>query len=304
MLLHHYPISPYAEKVRLMLGYLNFEWQSVIHKPVPPRDTLDKLTGGYRRIPVLQIGADIFCDTRTIVDELAKQTSRAELSYSHCDNEIRAFCNYAEGTAFMPIIGSAEKLTTLKVLLSQYWPWQIIALMKDRQAVTSNAKIKLHGFKKRQEIIADFKSRFSEQLANQSFLFGDQPSLADFSAYHLTWFANKTQSKKFFHTGSTEQAWLKRMESFGHTKGVKTKKAEALRVATLNTPREIEAEFTQHKWQHRQISIAPNDYATDAVKGELVGANEMRWIVKVMADKDLVTYVHFPTTGFDVALLD
>ena len=30
------------------------------------------MTGGYRRIPVLQIGADIYCDTQCILRELEK----------------------------------------------------------------------------------------------------------------------------------------------------------------------------------------------------------------------------------------
>jgi hypothetical protein len=29
---------------------------------MPPRPLLDPLTGGYRRVPVLQVGADIYCD--------------------------------------------------------------------------------------------------------------------------------------------------------------------------------------------------------------------------------------------------
>lgn len=45
---------------------------------IMPKPDLVALTGGYRRIPVLQIGADVFCDTRLI----AKELERVQLSAS------------------------------------------------------------------------------------------------------------------------------------------------------------------------------------------------------------------------------
>ncbi len=35
-----------------------------------PKPKLVPLTGGYRRIPVLQIGADVWCDTGIIVRKI------------------------------------------------------------------------------------------------------------------------------------------------------------------------------------------------------------------------------------------
>lgn len=60
LILHHYDASPYAEKIRLMFGLTGTRWQSLIAPVQPPRPSVDPLTGGYRRIPVAQIGADIF----------------------------------------------------------------------------------------------------------------------------------------------------------------------------------------------------------------------------------------------------
>ena len=66
LILHHYPMSPFAEKVRLMLGYKQLAWRSVIIPPVMPKPDVVALTGGYRRTPILQIGADVYCDTALI----------------------------------------------------------------------------------------------------------------------------------------------------------------------------------------------------------------------------------------------
>ena len=64
LILHNYDFSNYAEKARLALGYKGLSWRSVTIPPVAPKPELTPLTGGYRRTPVLQIGADIYCDTK------------------------------------------------------------------------------------------------------------------------------------------------------------------------------------------------------------------------------------------------
>ncbi len=70
LILHHYPTSPFAEKVRLILGHKQLAWKSVFIPMIMPKPDLTALTGGYRKTPVLQIGADIYCDTALIGDVL------------------------------------------------------------------------------------------------------------------------------------------------------------------------------------------------------------------------------------------
>ncbi len=65
--LHHYPASPFSEKIRALLGVLDLEWYSVETSIIMPRPLLMPLSGGYRRIPVAQIGADVYCVTPTDV---------------------------------------------------------------------------------------------------------------------------------------------------------------------------------------------------------------------------------------------
>src|SRR5262245_12283689 len=65
-ILHHYWMSPYAEKIRCILGFKRLAWKSVLIPVVMPKPDLVALTGGYRKTPVLQIGADVFCDTDLI----------------------------------------------------------------------------------------------------------------------------------------------------------------------------------------------------------------------------------------------
>src|SRR4051812_45928124 len=72
IILHHYDTSPFSEKVRLMLGAKGLAWRSVIQPTIMPKPELIPLTGGYRRIPVMQVGADVFCDSQVIMAELER----------------------------------------------------------------------------------------------------------------------------------------------------------------------------------------------------------------------------------------
>ena len=59
IILHHYPTSPFSEKIRRIFGYKKLAWRSVEIPRSAPKPDLMPLTGGYRRTPVMQIGADI-----------------------------------------------------------------------------------------------------------------------------------------------------------------------------------------------------------------------------------------------------
>src|SRR5262245_53195324 len=66
IILHHYWRSPYAEKIRRILGFKGLTWRSVEIPVIMPKPDLTALTGGYRKTPVMQLGADIYCDTDLI----------------------------------------------------------------------------------------------------------------------------------------------------------------------------------------------------------------------------------------------
>ena len=73
IILHHYPQSPVSEKVRVGLGIKGLAWRSVEIPRLPPKPDLVPLTGGYRRTPVMQIGADVYCDSLAILRELERR---------------------------------------------------------------------------------------------------------------------------------------------------------------------------------------------------------------------------------------
>ncbi len=73
VILHHYPQSPVSEKVRVVLGIKGLDWRSVTIPRLPPKPELVPLTGAYRLTPVMQVGADISCDSQCIIGELERR---------------------------------------------------------------------------------------------------------------------------------------------------------------------------------------------------------------------------------------
>jgi glutathione S-transferase len=70
---HAYPQSPVAEKVRVAFGIKGLPWGNVEKPRLPPKPMLTTLTGGYRPAPVMQIRADIYCDSQCIIRELERR---------------------------------------------------------------------------------------------------------------------------------------------------------------------------------------------------------------------------------------
>ena len=64
-----------------MLGFKGLAWRGVEQPPILPKPKLAPLTGGYRRIPVLQEGADLWCDTRLIARELERRVPSPDASF-------------------------------------------------------------------------------------------------------------------------------------------------------------------------------------------------------------------------------
>jgi len=100
LILHHYPTSPFSEKVRLMLGHKGLAWKSVHIPRIMPKPDVQALTGGYRRTPFLQIGADVYCDSALIADVLEHVQPEPALFPALARGLSRTVAQWADGTLF------------------------------------------------------------------------------------------------------------------------------------------------------------------------------------------------------------
>ncbi len=114
IILHHYPLSPYSEKIRAMLGYTTTEWDSCLASEAPPRGKLDLLSGGYNRIPIAQIGADIFCDSNIIADEIASLNKMPSLANQKLNEALLEQRQWLETKLFFACVNKAFSLSLLR----------------------------------------------------------------------------------------------------------------------------------------------------------------------------------------------
>src|SRR5205814_3220419 len=104
IVLHQYDISPFSEKVRVALGIKGLEWYAVEQPVIMPKPDLVPLTGGYRKIPVMQIGADIYCDSQIILRELERRWPTPSLFDDHTRGLGWALGFWADRTLFQSVI--------------------------------------------------------------------------------------------------------------------------------------------------------------------------------------------------------
>ena len=96
IILHHYPGSHFSEKIRRILAYKKVPWHSVEQPIMMPKPELQQLTGGYRRAPVMQIGADIYCDTTCIARRIEQLHPQPACIPAHLSTMIALLEDWAD----------------------------------------------------------------------------------------------------------------------------------------------------------------------------------------------------------------
>ena len=301
LILHHYPLSPYSEKVRAMLGYTNLHWYSVQTREMPPRPELAILAGGYRRIPVAQDGADIFCDTRIIGREIAVRSGHPELDVDQCDAAVQQAVARAEEVFFACVL-SAGSLTLTRKALRTLSLLDLMRLVRDRMNMGKTASVRMVSPKKAPDVVKGWLAELERDLGRAPFLFGATPNVADFAAYHGLWLIREG-GKSFLRQYPKVMAWMDRIRAFGHGQ-VETLSAEAaLDRAKAASPRPIdEADRTDPRIGQR-VRIAPADYAQDPSEGILAGSPAWGWILAREHARVGTVHVHFPRQGYRIEVI-
>ena len=294
-ILYHYPMSPYSEKLRAAMGFAGIRWQSAVVPEQPPRALLNGLIGGYRRIPVLQMGAQFYCDTRLAFEALDVGDSSA----SHLDPGDEAFREWAESEIFFAVFSACSSLQVLRFLHSQVGLADAIRFVRDRMGMMKNATITPLGRKSAAIQIHRYVADLELRLASGCFLAGDSPGYLDFCCYHPLWMIchlDKAASSRWPHL-VTE--WVARMRALSNNE-VATASPEAILEGISGDdtkPLEtVEAPFRRGG----RVSVAPSDYARDETIGELVVLNRERIVLSRGLDSGQLIYVHFPREGFDL----
>ena len=306
LILHHFSASPFSEKARLVLGYKGLAWKSVTVPAIMPKPDVVALTGGYRRTPFLQIGADIYCDTALICDVL-EQLQPAPALYPELVQPLaRILAQWADGTLFWAAVtynrgvkGAGDKFGgTLTDLPTD--------IFEDRKAM---------GFDVEWRQPADaapayqtYVGQLSDLLQHRPYLLGQQPCIADFSAYHPLWLVHvrSPAAVDILQRYPAVQGWLHRMQAIGHASCEKLEASQAIAVAADADPMPIgRGPLSDRVFQDEhgielgsRVTITAESFGPEPTAGELLAATPTHYSLRRTDSRAGTVHVHFPRIGY------
>ena len=304
IILHNYPQSPVAEKVRVALGIKQATWRSVEIPRIPPKPNLVKLTGGYRRTPVMQIGADIFCDTSIMLIELEKRFQLPALNLPGHEGLARMVGAWTDGKWFQTSVG---------VIFGGIGDQMPKEFIEDRTKM-SGRPFDVDAMKAAAPIMRDqWRSQLlwiEERLAGGrlagtgDWLVGTKPGLVDVHAHMNPWFVEKNIPdflEECFEAAPHTRDWYARLNEFKGQAPEDISGADAVKLAHHAAPR-LKPASTAGDLRDFQpgdrVAIAPDDYGKDWVEGDLVIANAERVIIARQDERADNLHIHFPRVGY------
>jgi glutathione S-transferase len=294
IILHHYDMSPYAEKIRLVMGLKGLPWRSVQIPIVMPKPDLTELTGGYRRTPTLQLGADLYCDTKAIARALERIQSSPTL--------------YPEGTAaILPGLSRWAETSFMMVVTILLGAGGVFdeAFLEDRRKMLPGAdfsKAKLIVPAKLLQLRANL-DLLERQLADgRAFLLGEAPSLADLSAYHPLPIARLHAAfKGLLEPCPRLRAWMDRIAAIGHGKREELDAKEAIAIARDATPAPPTAEpvsLPEGLAWGRRVAVMAEEPGSGMVVGELQPSDVHEIAIRRRSERAGELVVHFPREDY------
>ncbi|MBV4462261.1 glutathione S-transferase [Pseudomonas sp. F-14 TE3623] len=305
LILHHYPTSPFAEKARLLLGFKGLSWRSVNISPVMPKPDLTALTGGYRKTPVLQIGADIYCDTALMARRLEQEKALPAFFPEGQEMITATFAAWVDSVVFQHAVSLVFQPASVAVRFGKLSPEAIKGFLADRAGLFSGGSATRLSAEQARHQWPTIMARLEQQLQREQgdFLFGE-PSIADFALAHSLWFLKATHvTSPLVDAYPAVLAWFGRVMGFGHGAFSEMTAEEALEIARNATPAALpDEQFEEPNGFEvgQQVVIAATDYGVDPVTGELLFAGSEELILRREDERAGVVHVHFPRFGFRI----
>lgn len=301
-ILHRSLKSPYAQKTMALMGYLRQDYLSFIAPKGLPRPIEEKLVGGYcRRIPILQIGADMYCDTELITRVMAERTGKASLYAYSSQQEAADWVAKMEEAPFFNAFSPGQMV---KAYFRNMPPRHAIRFILDRAKLAksmprNNSKTSME--EKRAETRA-YLEELNQHLQGRHFMLSDtEPTSVDFTAFTIIYFHDVINNLQLAQGLDSLQRWYASMTAFGTGQFLEISGKKALKVAREASPAPIPTHLLasdrigQHTTHHHQGFQA---WMTPGVEGTVVGEDD-NVIVLRRENKDVGTvHVHFPKLSY------
>ena len=280
LIVHQYDGAPaFSTKTRLMLGFKNAQWYACNQPTILPKDELFMLSGGYRQIPVAQVGADIYCGSELVLDLLEARVPEPPLTARSGPGIGRGLAYWAEESLFW--------LVSSIVCASGFQSMEDPQFIEDRQKMVSGGfdlatmQAALPANIRVLRMHLDLVERQLED--GRAWFFGDAPDLVDITlAFPLDFL-------RFCRNGNEHivaeypriLAWMKRVKALGHGQRQEITPEEAIAVAraatpAMRTPRSTVKEGPQ---PGTRVRVTWSAYSPLDLEGEVVEAHARRMSV-------------------------
>ena len=303
---HNYPQSPVAEKVRVAFGIKNLTWRDVEIPRIPPKPMLTALTGGYRRTPVMQIGADIYCDSQCIIRALERRQPTPSFMPTSEAGLMWCLSRYTDGDMFSLavrlVLGSAGDDLPAdfaedrgRLYLGEDWAEGL---------KRANAQLP--------HLVAQMRAPLSwvnAQLSDgRTFLLGSDPAAIDAQMYHTIWFIRGRWSggPAMLSEFPDLVRWEDNVRAIGHGTSSAMDGAEAIARAKMLEPAS-DVGVAPHDPQDLQVgtavTVTPDlDGGEQPVDGKVRYADADTISIERTGDAVGTVCVHFPRAGYRVTV--
>jgi glutathione S-transferase len=140
------------------------------------------------------------------------------------------------------------------------------------------------------------------------FLFGMEPCVADFAAYHGIWYT-RTQVPPLadiLNATPSVNEWANRMEAIGHGAMTKLTSGDAVAIAAATEPEPpgsnllLDSAFQDDHGiaLGSRVTITPESFGTEPTEGELIAATRTHYSLRRQDPRAGLVHVHFPRIGY------
>ena len=301
LFLHHYPSSLFSEKIRSLLGYCELEWNSVIINNIMPRPNLMELSGGYRKTPILQDGASVFCDTKIIAQHVTARGGKD--SVYAAGFAAHRFAEWADTTLFRTGVALCFQPKAVEVIAAQLGAENLEAFMADRAELSGGQQLASMTPALAEASFVHYLRELEHSL-DKAFLFGNEPSIADFSLYHCLWFVSMNPIvAPLLDDFPRVKSYMAPFVEWGQKPGLESTSEAALECGTAAEPELFaygESLVTEGLTLGDTVKVTPDDYGRIPVQGVLEHLSDVAIVVRRSDPVAGAINAYFPRTGFDV----
>ena len=301
LILHHYPESLFSEKARAMLNARQLPWRSVVIPMIMPRPDTIPLTGGYRRTPVLQMGADVYCDTALIAAYLDDKGAGPTFFPAAFQVAANVLARWIDTELFWASVTLRFQPSNAGSFFTNSDAARAFAADRANfsQGATTRQIPLQEALPRYQVFLADLEAQLAD---GRRYLFGADWTIADFSAYHVVWFVHGGGGMAdLLASHGAVSAWFERMRTFGKPVGAEMTGAEALDVAHDAAPVPVEAANDLADIAIGEIvDVGPTDYGVMPSRGALVKCDTREIVIRRNDERTGEVQAHFPRQGFGV----